>query len=109
MKTLEFSVRFAVSEDVPQLVALLKVLFEQEADFVPDPSLQEKGLIMILESSERGDILVAESDDQLVGMVSLLYQIFNFDKEKPKTCLEAFKINNFSGFYIFLTFLTFSL
>ena len=45
----------------------------------------------------------------LAFVISLLYQIFNFDKEKPKTCLEAFKINNFSGFYIFLTFLTFSL
>ena len=45
----------------------------------------------------------------LAFVISLLYQIFNFDKDKPKTCLEAFKINNFSGFYIFLTFLTFSL
>ncbi len=41
--------------------------------------------------------------------ITLLYQIYIFDKKKPKTCMQAFKINNFSGFYLFLTFLTFSL
>ena len=40
---------------------------------------------------------------------TLLYQIFIFNKKKPETCMQAFKINNFSGFYLFLTFLTFSL
>ena len=32
-----------------------------------------------------------------------------FDKKKPVACMQAFKVNNFSGFYLFLTFLTFSL
>ena len=41
--------------------------------------------------------------------LTLLYQILIFNKKKPMTCLNAFKINNFSGFYLFLTFLTFSL
>ena len=41
--------------------------------------------------------------------VTLFYQIYIFDKRKPKTCMHAFKVNNFSGFYLFLTFLTFSL
>ena len=41
--------------------------------------------------------------------ITLFYQIYIFDKKKPKTCMHAFKINNFSGFYLFLTFLTFSL
>jgi len=42
-------------------------------------------------------------------IMTLLYQVFIFDKRRPKTCLLAFKINNFSGLYLFLTFLTFSL
>ena len=42
-------------------------------------------------------------------IVTLFYQILIFDKKKPTTCLNAFKINNFSGFYLFLTFLTISL
>ena len=41
--------------------------------------------------------------------VTLFYQIYIFDKRKPETCMHAFKVNNFSGFYLFLTFLTFSL
>ena len=42
-------------------------------------------------------------------IITLFYQVYIFDRRKPKTCLHAFKINNFSGFYLFLTFLTFSL
>ena len=41
--------------------------------------------------------------------VTLFYQIYIFDKKKPETCMHAFKVNNFSGFYLFLAFLTFSL
>ena len=45
----------------------------------------------------------------LLGFFStLFYQIYIFDKRKPQTCMQAFKINNFSGFYLFLTFLTIS-
>ena len=40
---------------------------------------------------------------------TLFYQIYIFDKKKPVSCMQAFKVNNFSGFYLFLTFLTFSL
>ena len=40
--------------------------------------------------------------------LTLIYQINLFDKRKPETCLKAFKLNNYSGFYLFLTFLTFS-
>ena len=40
---------------------------------------------------------------------TLFYQIYIFDKKKPVACMQAFKVNNFSGFYLFLTFLTFSL
>ena len=45
----------------------------------------------------------------LVFLTTLFYQINIFNKRKPETCMEAFKINNFSGFYLFLTFLTLSL
>ena len=45
----------------------------------------------------------------LAFFITLFYQVYIFDKRKPKTCLQAFKINNFSGFYLFLSFLTFSI
>ena len=44
----------------------------------------------------------------LAFVITLFYQLHIFDKQNPKTCLQAFKINNFSGFYLFLAFLTFS-
>ena len=35
--------------------------------------------------------------------ISLIYQIFKFDKSNPKSCLNVFKFNNFSEFILFLT------
>ena len=35
-------------------------------------------------------------------IISLIYQIIIFDKKNPTTCLKAFKINNLSGFLLFL-------
>ena len=35
--------------------------------------------------------------------ISLFYQIKIFDKKNPVSCLEAFKINNLSGFLVFLS------
>jgi 4-hydroxybenzoate polyprenyl transferase len=36
-------------------------------------------------------------------ILSLAYQLFRFNKYKPKTCLEAFKFNNYSGLLLFLS------
>ena len=37
-----------------------------------------------------------------IFIFSLMYQIIKFKKNYPKTCLQAFKINNFSGLLLFL-------
>jgi len=39
---------------------------------------------------------------------TLIYQIIIFDKRNSITCLNSFKTNNISGFYLFITFLTLS-
>ena len=39
---------------------------------------------------------------------TLIYQIIIFNKRNSITCLNSFKINNISGFYLFITFLTLS-
>ena len=36
---------------------------------------------------------------------SLFYQIFKFNKENSSSCLKMFKLNNFSGLVLFLSFL----
>tara|TARA_A100001015_G_scaffold203101_1_gene226912 strand:- start:458 stop:934 length:477 start_codon:yes stop_codon:yes gene_type:complete len=35
-------------------------------------------------------------------VASLVYQILKFKIKKPKSCLDAFKINNYSGLFLFL-------
>ncbi len=35
-------------------------------------------------------------------ILSLFYQIFHFKKDNPETCLESFKLNNYSGLFLFL-------
>ena len=38
----------------------------------------------------------------LLYVFSLFYQIFLFKKNKPETCLKAFKANNFTGLFLFI-------
>jgi ribosomal protein S18 acetylase RimI-like enzyme len=65
----------AKSSELPQLVALLGVLFEQEAEFRPDASKQETGLKMILADPTRGRIYVARDGKTIAGMASLLFTV----------------------------------
>jgi len=65
----------ATKSDIPQLVALLRLLFTQEADFKPDAARQARGLEQIIGSPHTGMILVARSGPEIVGMVNLLFSI----------------------------------
>ena len=38
-------------------------------------------------------------------IITLLYQIFKFNKKKPKTCLKMFKLNNISGLILLISLL----
>ena len=38
-------------------------------------------------------------------IITLFYQIFKFNKKKPKTCLKMFKLNNISGLTLLISFL----
>ncbi len=39
----------------------------------------------------------------LIFIISLIYQVIKFNKDKPKTCLNSFKLNNYSGLFLFLS------
>lgn len=71
-------IRIATSRDIPALCRLLGVLFQQEVEFGPDSRKQEAGLRKILEEPQRGEVLVAERDGVIVGMVNLLSTISTF-------------------------------
>jgi len=61
--------------DVNALVELLFQLFEQEAEFSPNPVIQEKALRRIIEDNAIGTIFVIEKEAKIIGMVSLLWSI----------------------------------
>lgn len=70
-----FYVEEAHSVDVEQLIDLLNLLFSQEAEFVPNRELQRQGLLLILNNAHIGTIFVLKKEDEIVGMVSLLWTI----------------------------------
>ena len=63
----------AVEADLERMVALLGLLFAQEAEFRPDPQAQARGLRLILADPGQGQLLVAREGRRVVGMVSLLW------------------------------------
>lgn len=65
----------ATRDDLPALVALLGLLFAQEAEFTPVPALQEKGLRLILSQPEVGQVWVVRQGAQVVGMCCLLFSV----------------------------------
>jgi GNAT superfamily N-acetyltransferase len=62
-------------DDLPELTDLLRDLFQQEADFQPDPEKQMRGLRLILEQPARGRIFVLRNERMIIGMINLLITI----------------------------------
>lgn len=65
----------ATETDIPQLCELLGILFAQEAEFAPDAARQTAALKQIIEHRETGRILVLRQDENILGMVSLLFTV----------------------------------
>lgn len=66
------SVRGLQHDDVDAVVALLGLLFAQEADFSPDAERQRRALETLLGDPGRGVVLVATAAGAVVGTVALL-------------------------------------
>ncbi|MGD9968828.1 MAG: GNAT family N-acetyltransferase [Sulfuricurvum sp.] len=67
--------RTASLEDIPSLCHLLDQLFSQETEFTPDSTHQTQGLKKIIENEQIGEIYIASKDNEIVGMVNLLYTV----------------------------------
>ena len=63
----------AIHSDIPELVELLKALFDQEAEFKPNSETQKKALRKIILDLNIGIILVARDDEKILGMINLLF------------------------------------
>lgn len=72
MPALKVTFGDARQRDLPQLAALLGVLFGQEAEFAPDPAKQRRALRLLLADPSRGRVHVARRGDRVLGMVSVL-------------------------------------
>ena len=57
-------------DELPQLVALLTILFSEESEFSPDYEKQTRALEKILADESVGTIYVARDEGQVVGMAS---------------------------------------
>ena len=65
----------ATAKDLPQLVELLGMLFQQEAEFQPDAAKQKQALEAILANPVIGRLYVAREGRKVVAMASLLYTV----------------------------------
>ena len=68
-------IEMAITSDVPTLCTLLDYLFSQEVEFKPDHETQSRGLEMILNNNNIGNIFVAKKNEKIIGMVILLYTV----------------------------------
>jgi len=68
-------IEMATTSDIPTLCALLDYLFSQEIEFKPNHETQSRGLEMILNNNNIGNIFVAKKNEKIVGMVILLYTV----------------------------------
>ncbi|WP_425058256.1 N-acetyltransferase family protein [Sporomusa carbonis] len=65
-----FTVRKARPEDVDSMIKLLRLLFSIEEDFCVDETKQRRGLEMLLPEDTNRCLLVAEHNQQVIGMCS---------------------------------------
>jgi ribosomal protein S18 acetylase RimI-like enzyme len=68
-------IEMATISDIPKLCTLFDYLFSQEVEFKPDHEKQSRGLEMILNNNNIGNIIVAKKNEKIIGMVILLYTI----------------------------------
>lgn len=65
----------ATIDDIPALCELLALLFNQEAEFQPNRTAQQCGLLEIINNQAMGSIFVARVESDVVGMISLLFTV----------------------------------
>lgn len=63
----------ATAADIPELTALLTELFTLEQEFEPNRQAQLTGLRRLLSAQETGFIMLARKQEQIVGMVNILF------------------------------------
>ena len=68
-------IKIASPADIPSLCELLSLLFSQEVEFKPNPEAHAGGLSRIISNPEVGVVFAAKEENQIVGMVNLLFTV----------------------------------
>lgn len=68
-------IRLAEPKDIEAMAGLLAILFEQEAEFVPNERQQKDGLSSLLNNPHWARLIVMEEFGTIVAMLSLQYAI----------------------------------
>jgi len=87
----------AGKEDLPRLVELLGILFNEEAEFAPDADKQRRALEMILADPRIGRIFVAREGGRLAAMASLLYTVSTAEGGKAALFEDLVVLPEFRG------------
>jgi N-acetylglutamate synthase-like GNAT family acetyltransferase len=64
------TIRQAKISDIPAMTSLLEELFSIEADFTVDAQKQQQGLELLVGQPDRAIVLIAEHEDQVIGMLT---------------------------------------
>ena len=65
----------ATNADIPDLSEMLGILFIQDIEFIPDIEKQKKGILLIINNPEVGQILVMKEHGQIIGMLNILFSV----------------------------------
>lgn len=71
----ELAIDFAQPADLEPMTRLLGELFDQEADFRPDPERQRRGLKLILDNPALGRLFVLKVNGEVAGMANGLVTV----------------------------------
>lgn len=69
------AIDFATPEELPQMADLLAELFMLESDFQPETDKQLRGLRMILENPQMGQLFVIRDGATVAGMANALITV----------------------------------
>lgn len=92
---MEYLINLATKQDIDKLAKLLHELFSQDIEFTPDIEKQKKGLKKIISNNNIGEILVLRLDNEIIGMVSLLYSVSTVLGERVSTLEDMIIKSNY--------------
>jgi GNAT superfamily N-acetyltransferase len=72
---METRIDFATAADLPAMAELLTALFTLEADFKPERDKQLRGLRLILDTPQIGQLFVARAGGEVVAMANALITV----------------------------------